>query len=87
VGLLTWLLNKRRLQKINIVDQFIMGYGGIRGAVCYGLVMSLKPMNADDPTMVSSDTIREMFVSTTLIVIAFTVFFQAPFFFLILFQE
>lgn len=42
VFLLTWLLNIRRVQKIGVVDQFIMSYGGIRGAVCYGLVMSLN---------------------------------------------
>uniref|UniRef100_F1KT70 Sodium/hydrogen exchanger n=1 Tax=Ascaris suum TaxID=6253 RepID=F1KT70_ASCSU len=46
VFLLTWLLNIRRVQKIGVVDQFIMSYGGIRGAVCYGLVMSLNGQGA-----------------------------------------
>lgn len=67
VGVLTYLVNKRRLQKIGIVDQFIMGYGGIRGAVCYGLVMSLNPELV---------CCRNMLATTTIIVIVFTVFIQ-----------
>jgi sodium/hydrogen exchanger-like protein 3 len=67
VIVLTYLVNKRRLQKIGFVDQFIMGYGGIRGAVCYGLVMSLN-----------SELVccRNMLATTTIIVIVFTVFVQ-----------
>nr|CDQ00592.1 Bm2935, isoform f [Brugia malayi] len=44
VFFLTYLLNIHRVQAIDLVDQFIMSYGGIRGAVCYGLVMSLDPL-------------------------------------------
>lgn len=64
---MTYILNLKRMQKINFVDQFIMGYGGIRGAVCYGLVMSL-----------SLDIVgcKHMFATTTIIVIFFTVFVQ-----------
>uniref|UniRef100_A0A915A499 Sodium/hydrogen exchanger n=1 Tax=Parascaris univalens TaxID=6257 RepID=A0A915A499_PARUN len=65
--LLTWLLNIRRVQKIGTVDQFIMSYGGIRGAVCYGLVMSLNGQ------VVSA---KNMFASCTIMVILFTVFVQ-----------
>uniref|UniRef100_A0A915A478 Sodium/hydrogen exchanger n=1 Tax=Parascaris univalens TaxID=6257 RepID=A0A915A478_PARUN len=67
VFLLTWLLNIRRVQKIGTVDQFIMSYGGIRGAVCYGLVMSLNGQ------VVSA---KNMFASCTIMVILFTVFVQ-----------
>ncbi|KAL3097758.1 hypothetical protein niasHS_000493 [Heterodera schachtii] len=67
VGVLTYLVNKRRVERIGLVDQFIMGYGGIRGAVCYGLVMSL------DPELVEC---RNMLATTTIIVILFTVFVQ-----------
>ncbi|VDM39045.1 unnamed protein product [Toxocara canis] len=67
VFLLTWLLNIRRVQKIDVVDQFIMSYGGIRGAVCYGLVMSL------DGQIVPA---KNMFASCTIVVILFTVFIQ-----------
>ncbi|VDK69095.1 unnamed protein product [Onchocerca ochengi] len=56
-----------RVQKIDLVDQFIMSYGGIRGAVCYGLVMSL------DPSAVKA---KNMFASCTVVVILFTVFVQ-----------
>ncbi|OZC09175.1 sodium/hydrogen exchanger 3 family protein [Onchocerca flexuosa] len=63
----TYILNMHRVQKIDLVDQFIMSYGGIRGAVCYGLVMSL------DPSAVKA---KNMFASCTVIVILFTVFVQ-----------
>lgn len=67
VGILTYFLNLKRLQKINFVDQFIMGYGGIRGAVCYGLVMSLEFNYVPN---------FDVFATTTVIVIIFTVFIQ-----------
>uniref|UniRef100_A0A915PV58 Cation/H+ exchanger domain-containing protein n=1 Tax=Setaria digitata TaxID=48799 RepID=A0A915PV58_9BILA len=44
-----------------------MAYGGLRGAICYGLVMTL------DKDVVLA---KEMFVSTTIIVILTTVFLQ-----------
>ncbi|VBB27254.1 unnamed protein product [Acanthocheilonema viteae] len=67
VFFLTYVLNIHRVQKIDLVDQFIMSYGGIRGAVCYGLVMSL------DPSAVKA---KNMFASCTVVVILFTVFVQ-----------
>ncbi|EJW88873.1 sodium/hydrogen exchanger [Wuchereria bancrofti] len=67
VFFLTYLLNIHRVQTIDLVDQFIMSYGGIRGAVCYGLVMSLDP---------SSMKAKNMFASCTVVVILFTVFAQ-----------
>lgn len=47
-----------------------MAYGGLRGAICYGLVMTL------DKEAVEA---KEMFVSTTIIVILTTVFLQVSF--------
>ncbi|VIO89977.1 Uncharacterized protein BM_BM11779 [Brugia malayi] len=64
---LTCLANRGRRQKINFVDQFIMAYGGLRGAICYGLVMTL-----DKDAVLA----KEMFASTTIIVILTTVFLQ-----------
>ncbi|VDN24211.1 unnamed protein product [Gongylonema pulchrum] len=64
---LTYLANRGRQQKISLVDQFIMAYGGLRGAICYGLVMTL-----DKDAVLA----KEMFVSTTVIVILSTVFLQ-----------
>ncbi|VDK43946.1 unnamed protein product [Anisakis simplex] len=64
---LTYIANRHRVEKIRLVDQFIMSYGGLRGAICYGLAMTL-----DKDVVLAKD----MFVSTTVIVIAFTVFIQ-----------
>nr|BAU68126.1 NHE6/7 [Nasutitermes takasagoensis] len=67
VFLLTWLANRLRVKKINIQEQFIMAYGGLRGAIAFSMVEMLDP-NVVEP--------REMFVTTTLVVIIFTVFIQ-----------
>ncbi|XP_023714709.1 Na(+)/H(+) exchanger beta isoform X2 [Cryptotermes secundus] len=67
VFLLTCLTNKLRVKKINIQEQFIMAYGGLRGAIAFSMVETL------DADLVEP---RPMFVTTTLIVIIFTVFVQ-----------
>nr|XP_057902589.1 sodium/hydrogen exchanger 3-like isoform X2 [Doryrhamphus excisus] len=63
---LTWIMNKFRLIHLEVIDQIIMSYGGLRGAVAYGLVMMLD------------DKINEknLMVSTTLIVVYVTVIVQ-----------
>jgi hypothetical protein len=43
--LLSYLCNQHRMEKIGLVDQFIMAYGGLRGAICYGLAMTLDKVN------------------------------------------
>ena len=64
---LTFLANRRRLKKVNLQEQFIMAYGGLRGAVGFSLV-----------SMVNAEVIppAQMFVTTTLAVVMFTIFFQ-----------
>jgi len=59
------------VKKINIQEQFIMAYGGLRGAIAFSMVEMLGP-----------DTVgpREMFVTTTLVVVIFTVFIQVTYF-------
>ena len=67
VFLLTAGANKLRVRKINLQEQFIMAYGGSRGAIAFSMV-----------EMLEEDTVpfRNMFVTTTLVVIFFTVFIQ-----------
>ncbi|ETN78174.1 hypothetical protein NECAME_10528 [Necator americanus] len=69
VYLLTFFLNRFRYEddRISYVDQFVMAYGGIRGAVCYGLVMSI------DENLIPA---KRMFVTTTLAVIMFSTILQ-----------
>lgn len=67
VILLTFCANKKRTHKIGIMDQVIMGYGGLRGAICYGLVMTLDKQ---------AIPYKDMLVSTTVVVIVVTVFIQ-----------
>ena len=38
---LTFLINKRRVNRISFKEQFIMAYGGLRGAVGFSLVTIL----------------------------------------------
>ncbi|XP_067281953.1 sodium/hydrogen exchanger 3.1 [Pseudorasbora parva] len=67
VFLFTWMLNKFRLVPIELIDQVVMSYGGLRGAVAYGLA-----------AMLDKDKIPEknLMISTTLIVVYFTVILQ-----------
>ncbi|KAF6719928.1 Sodium/hydrogen exchanger 3 [Oryzias melastigma] len=63
----TWILNRFRLVPLEFIDQLIMGFGGLRGAVAYGLAV-----------MMDENKIKEknLMVSTTLIVVFFTVIVQ-----------
>nr|CAD2176022.1 unnamed protein product [Meloidogyne enterolobii] len=59
-------LNKCRTRKFSFSDQFVLSYGGLRGAIAFGLVVSL-----DDKIPA-----KQMFVTTCIAVIFFTVFVQ-----------
>lgn len=60
-------MNLYRVKKVNFQEQFIMAYGGLRGAVAFSLVKML----------VSSEVrSKPIFLTTTLVVILFTVFVQ-----------
>ena len=69
VYLFTALANRFRVEKLDRSQQFIMAYGGIRGGVAFCLAVLL-----------SEDTfgkeVKGVFVSTTIIVVFFTVFIQ-----------
>ncbi|KDR14983.1 Sodium/hydrogen exchanger 3, partial [Zootermopsis nevadensis] len=67
VILLTAIANRFRLHKLNKVEKFVMSYGGLRGAVAFALVLLIDKNNVK---------LQPMFVSTTISVIYFTVFFQ-----------
>ena len=43
VLILSALANNYRLHKLKVVDQFVMMYGGLRGAVAFALVLLIKP--------------------------------------------
>ncbi|XP_075683012.1 sodium/hydrogen exchanger 3 [Rhinoderma darwinii] len=63
----TWILNRYRMVQLEIIDQVVMSYGGLRGAVAFALVALL------DAERVKA---KNLFVSTTIIVVYFTVIFQ-----------
>uniref|UniRef100_A0A9J8C9L2 Sodium/hydrogen exchanger n=1 Tax=Cyprinus carpio carpio TaxID=630221 RepID=A0A9J8C9L2_CYPCA len=67
VFFLNWLLNQSRLIPIDLTDQFVMGYGGLRGAVAYGLAASLDEKKIPE---------KNLMLGTTLIVVYFTVILQ-----------
>uniref|UniRef100_A0A4W6EGR3 Sodium/hydrogen exchanger n=1 Tax=Lates calcarifer TaxID=8187 RepID=A0A4W6EGR3_LATCA len=67
VFFLTWILNRYRLVPIGFIDQVIMSYGGLRGAVAYGLAVMLDENKIKE---------KNLMISTTLIVVYFTVIFQ-----------
>lgn len=63
----TWILNKFRLVPLEKIDQVVMSYGGLRGAVAFALVVLLEQVHVKA---------KDYFVATTIIVIFFTVMFQ-----------
>ncbi|KAF3686148.1 Sodium/hydrogen exchanger 5 Na(+)/H(+) exchanger 5 [Channa argus] len=63
----TWVLNRFRLVPLDKLDQVVMSYGGLRGAVAFALVVLL------DSQQVKA---KDYFVATTIVVIFFTVMFQ-----------
>ncbi|KAI6192537.1 Sodium/hydrogen exchanger [Aphelenchoides fujianensis] len=60
------ILNRYSSKKFTMRDQFILAYGGLRGAIAFGLLSSV-------PDSVAA---KNMFATTTIIVICFTVFLQ-----------
>ncbi|XP_017162453.1 sodium/hydrogen exchanger 2-like isoform X1 [Poecilia reticulata] len=65
VLLLTAVVNKFRRNAVTFRDQFIIAYGGLRGAICFSLVFLID----DFPK-------KRLFITTTIVVILFTVFVQ-----------
>ncbi|XP_040574051.1 probable Na(+)/H(+) antiporter nhx-9 [Lepeophtheirus salmonis] len=63
---LSYLVNKTRVKKISLKEQFIVAYGGLRGAVGFSLAILIPNSNPH----------RLMFITTTIMVIFFTVFLQ-----------
>lgn len=63
----TWVLNRFRLVPLEKMDQVVMSYGGLRGAVAFALVVLL------DGKRVKA---KDYFVATTIVVVFFTVMFQ-----------
>uniref|UniRef100_A0A8C1BQW4 Sodium/hydrogen exchanger n=1 Tax=Cyprinus carpio carpio TaxID=630221 RepID=A0A8C1BQW4_CYPCA len=63
----TWFLNWFRLVPLEKIDQVVMSYGGLRGAVAFALVVLL------DKEHVKA---KDYFVATTIVVVFFTVMFQ-----------
>lgn len=66
VFFLSSIINRRRIKKISLREQFILSYGGLRGAVGFSLVTILDEENP----------FKDIFLTTTLFVIFFTVFIQ-----------
>lgn len=64
---LTAIANRFRLHQLSKVEKFVMSYGGLRGAVAFALVLLI------DPAVVKY---QSMFMTTTIAVVYFTVFFQ-----------
>uniref|UniRef100_A0A669BBZ0 Sodium/hydrogen exchanger n=1 Tax=Oreochromis niloticus TaxID=8128 RepID=A0A669BBZ0_ORENI len=67
VFFLTWILNRYRLVPLEFIDQVIMSYGGLRGAVAYGLAVMLDENKIKE---------KNLMVCTTLIVVYCTVIWQ-----------
>ena len=66
VYFLSAIINRSRVKPITLQEQFIMAYGGLRGAVGFSLAEVLPD---DNP-------FKQMFLTTTIFMVFFTVFVQ-----------
>ncbi|KAG5842971.1 hypothetical protein ANANG_G00183470 [Anguilla anguilla] len=64
---LTYIINKFRIAKLTPTDQFILAYGGLRGAIAFSLGFLLKPQHFP---------MRNMFLTSIITIVFFTVFVQ-----------
>uniref|UniRef100_A0AAR2IYS6 Sodium/hydrogen exchanger n=1 Tax=Pygocentrus nattereri TaxID=42514 RepID=A0AAR2IYS6_PYGNA len=64
---LTYILNKFRMVKITGKDQFILAYGGLRGAIAFSLAFLLSSKHFP---------MKNMFLTAIITVVFFTVFVQ-----------
>lgn len=71
VFVLTQIINVFRTIPLTFKDQFIIAYGGLRGAICFSLVFLLPP--AVFPR-------KKLFITAVIVVIFFTVFIQVMLF-------
>ena len=63
---LTAVANHVRLVRLNHVDQFILSYGGLRGAIAFALASLLDRQQFRNT--------RDLFITTTIAIIYFTNF-------------
>ena len=66
VYFLSAIINRTRVKPISLSEQFIMSYGGLRGAVGFSLAQVLSDNNP----------YKQMFLTTTIFMVFFTVFIQ-----------
>ena len=64
---LTWFINKFRIVKLTPKDQFIIAYGGLRGAIAFSLGYLLDKKHFP---------MCDLFLTAIITVIFFTVFVQ-----------
>lgn len=64
---LTFIINKFRIVKLTTKDQFIVAYGGLRGAIAFSLGFLLEHEDED---------MKHIFLTAIITVIFFTVFVQ-----------
>ncbi|XP_058010616.1 sodium/hydrogen exchanger 2-like [Ahaetulla prasina] len=65
VLVLTFIINRSHINAVTRKDQFIIAYGGLRGAICFSLVVLLPDFHR-----------KKLFTAATTVVILFTVFVQ-----------
>ncbi|XP_077163781.1 sodium/hydrogen exchanger 2-like [Paroedura picta] len=65
VLVLTFIINRSHVNTVTSKDQFIIAYGGLRGAICFSLVFLLPNLPR-----------KKLFIAATTVVILFTVFIQ-----------
>ncbi|XP_069827078.1 sodium/hydrogen exchanger 2-like [Dendropsophus ebraccatus] len=68
VFILTLIINRFRTIQLTSKDQFIIAYGGLRGAICFSLVFLLPDTTAFPR--------KKLFITAAIVVIFFTVFLQ-----------